>query len=162
MTALVSSSVSVILLSWAAGSFSLTSSLLFSSFKMTMRTSLLHTEQWCTWSHHLQLLQHSLKCSDVWQHFRKSVILCVWQLRQPSEINTPWLWIRIAVMYNDWWVLTWFNVMHSCTNRTFTLSSTRIPLVWEKWMYWASCCWSTKRTESTSTVTRVRAATYTL
>ncbi len=160
MTVLISSSVSVILLDWAAGSFSLTSLLLFSLFKMTMRTSLLHTEQWHVWSHHLQLSQHSLKCFDVQWHFKKSVIPHAWQLAQSAETNTLWLWIRIALMYNDWWVLIWFSVMCSCTNRTFTLSSARMALVWEKWVYWVSCCWSTKRTESTSTVTRVRVTTY--
>jgi len=160
MTALISDNADVILLDWAAGSFSLTSLLLFSSFKMTMRTSLLHTKQQHVWSCHLQLLQHSSKCFDVWQHFKKSVILCAWQLRQLTDINTSWLWIRIAFMYNSWCILTWFNAMCSCTNRTFTLNSTRMPLVWEKWVYEASCCWSTKRTELTSTVTRMRAAMY--
>jgi len=162
MTAFISSGVSAILLDWAAGSFSLTSLLLFSSFEMTMKTSLLHRKQWHTWSCHLQLLQHSLKCSDIWQHFKKSAILCAWQLRQLSEINTLWLWIRIAFMYDDWWVLTWFSVMCSHTNRTFTSDSARIPLVWEKWAYRTSCCWSTKRTESMLTDTRTKTATYTL
>ncbi len=162
MTAFISDSVDAILLDWAAGSLSLTSLLLFSLSEMTMRTSLLHTEQQCAWSCHLQLPQHSLKCFDVQRHSEKNIILCVWQLRQPSETNTPWLWIRIAFMYNSQWVLIWFNVMHSHTNRTFTLSSARIPLVWEEWAYWASCCWSTKRTELTSTATRVRAAMYAL
>jgi len=76
-TAFINSDVNMILLDQAAGSFSLTSLLLFSLFKMTMRMSLLHTEQQHVWSHHLQLLQHSLKCSDIQQHFRKNVILCV-------------------------------------------------------------------------------------
>ncbi len=161
-TALTNNSVDVILLDWAAGSLSLTLLLLSSLFEMIMRTSLLHMKQWHVWSHHLQLLQHSLKCSDIQQHSEKSIIPCAWQLAQSAEINTSWLWIRIAFMYNNQWVLTWFNMMHSCTNRTFTSSSTRMTLVWEKWVYWVSCCWSTKRTESTSTVTRVRATTYTL
>ncbi len=159
MTTALADSADVICLDWAAGSSSLTL-LLFSSFKMTMRTSLLHTEQQRAWSCHLQLLQHSLKCSDVQWHFKKNAILCVWQLTQLTEINTSWLWIRIALMYNGWWVLTWFSVMHSRTNRTFTSNSTRMALVWEKWVYWASCCWSTKRTESTLTAARMRAATY--
>ncbi len=161
-TTLISDSADAILLDQAAGSPSLTSLLLFSSSEMTMRTSLLRMKQQHAWSHHLQLLQHSLKCSDVQRHFRKSVILCVWQLAQSADINISWLWIRITFMYNSWWVLTWFNVMHSCTNKTFTSDSARMALVWEKWVYWASCCWSTKRTESTSTDTRMRAATYTL
>ena len=160
MTVLTDDGAGVILLDWAAGSLSLTSLLLFSSFKMTMRTSLLHTEQWHAWSRHLQLPQHSLKCSDVQRHFKKSVIPCVWQLTQPAETNTLWLWIRIAFMYDSQWVLTWFNVMHSRTNRTSTPGSARMALVWEKWAYWASCCWPTKRTESTSTAARVRATTY--
>jgi len=160
-TTFTDNSIDVILLDWAACSFLLTS-LLFSSSEMTMRTSLLRTEQQHAWLCHLQLLQHSLKCSDVWQHFKKSIILCAWQLTQSTETNTSWLWIRIALMYNNQWVLIWFDVMHSCTNRTFTLSSVRMTLVWEEWVYWASCCWSTKRTESTSTVTRVRTATYAL
>ena len=159
MTALVSDT-DVICLDWAACSFSLTL-LLFSSFEMTMRTSLLHTEQWAVWSHHLQLLQHSSKCSDIQQHFKKRVIPHVWQLIQLAEINTFWLWIRNTLMYNDWWVLIWFNVIQSCTNRTFTLSSTRMTIVWEKWAYWVSCCWSTKRTASSSAVTRTRATMYT-
>ncbi len=160
MITLISSSVDVIFLDWAAGSPSLTSLLLFSSSEMTMRTSLLHTEQWHAWSHHLQLLQHSLKCSDIWWHFKKNAILCVWQLAQPTETNTSWLWIRITLMYDSQWVLIWSDVMCSCTNRTFTLSSTRMTLVWEKWVYWVSCCWSMKRTESTSTAVKVRTATY--
>jgi len=162
MTALIDDSADVILLGWAAGSFSLTSSLSSSLFKMTMKTSLLRTEQQCAWSCHLQLLQHSLKCSDVQRHFKKSVILCVWQLRQPTDISTPQLWIRIAFMYNSQCILTWSDVMCSCMNRTFTLSSTRMPLVWEEWAYRVSCCWSMKRTELTSTAIRVRTATYTL
>ncbi len=162
MTASADSNVDVILLDWAAGSLSLTSLLLFSSFKMTMRTSLLRMKQWHAWSCHLQLLQHSSKCSDIQQHFKKNAILCVWQLTQPAGINTSWLWIRIAFMYDSQWVLTWFSVMCSCTNKTFTLSSTRMTLVWEEWVYWVSCCWSTKRTESTSTAARTRTTTYAL
>jgi len=161
MTTVSVSNVNVICLSWAACSLSLTL-LLFSSFKMTMRMSLLHTEQWAAWSCHLQLSQHSLKCFDVWWHFKKNVILCVWQLIQLTETNTLWLWIRITLMYNGQWVLTWFNMIQSCTNETFTLNSIRMTLVWEKWVYWVSCCWSTKRTESSSAVTRVRMTTYTL
>ncbi len=161
MTTTLIISADVILLDWAADSFSLTS-LLFSSFKMMMRTSLLHMKQWAVWSCHLQLSQHSLKCFNVQWHFKKSVILCVWQLVQPAEINTSWLWIRITLMYNDQWVLTWFDRIQSRTNRTFTSDSARMPLVWEKWVYWASCCWSTKRTESSSAVTRARVTTYAL
>ena len=161
-TTLISSDADVIHLSWAACSLSLTL-LLFSLFKMTMRMSLLHTEQQAAWSHHLQLLQHSLKCSDVQRHnSEKSVILCVWQLIQPSETNTPRLWIRIVLMYNGQWVLIWFDMIQSCTNRTFTLSSMRMPLVWEKWVYWVSCCWSTKRTESSSAAVRMRVTMYVL
>ncbi len=161
MTTAFISNTDVICLDWAACSPSLTL-LLFSSFKMTMRTSLLCTKQWAAWSCHLQLLQHSLKCSDVWRHFKKSAIPCVWQLIQLSEINTLWLWIRIALMYNSQWVLIWFDMIQSCTNRTFTLSSMRMTLVWEKWVYWVSCCWSTKRTESLSAVTRIKVTMYTL
>ncbi len=128
MTALISGDADVIRLDWAAHSFSLTL-LLFSSSEMTMRTSLLHTEQQAAWSCHLQLLQHSLKCSDIQQHSEKSVIPHVWQLVQLSESNTPWLWIRITLMYDSWWVLIWFNMIQSHTNRTFTSSSARMPLV---------------------------------
>ena len=151
--------VNVICLDWAAHSFSLTL-LLFSSFKMTMRTSLLCMKQWAAWSCHLQLSQHSLKCFNVQWHFRKSLILHVWQLVQLTEINTLWLWIRIALMYDNQWVLTWFNIIQSCMNKTFTLSSVRMIIVWEKWAYWVSCCWSTKRTEFSLTVTRMRVTTY--
>ncbi len=161
-TTLISSDVSVILLSWAADSLSLTSLLLFSSSEMTMRTSLLHTEQQHAWLCHLQLLQHSLKCFDVQRHFEKSVILCAWQLTQPAEINTLWLWIRIMLMYDSQWVLIWFSVMCSCTNRTFTSNSVRMTFVWREWTYWVSCCWSTKRTKLTSTATRMRVTTYAL
>ncbi len=161
MMTILTDDADVICLDWAAGSSSLTLPL-FSLFKMTIRMSLLCTEQWAVWSCHLQLSQHSLKCFDIQWHFKKSVISCVWQLIQSTEINTLWLWIRIALMYNEWWVLIWFSVIHYCMNETFTLSSTMMTLVWEKWVYWMSCCWSTKRTESTLTLTRMRAATYTL
>jgi hypothetical protein len=53
-----------------------------------------------------------------------------WQLIQLSEINTFWLWIRM-----HWcmpWVLIWFDVIHCCTNRTFTLSRARMTIVWEE------------------------------
>jgi hypothetical protein len=149
-----------ILLSWAAGSFSLTL-LLFSLFKMTMRTSLLYR----TVSSMIMSLAVTATLIEMFwcmTTFQKSVILHVWQFVQLTEINTLWLWIRITLMYDDWWVLIWFNRIQSCTNKTFTSNSMRMPLVWEKWVYWVSCCWSTKRTESSSTVTRVRAATYTL
>jgi len=149
----------VICLDWAACSFSLTL-LLFSSSEITMRTSLLHTEQQQAWSHHLQLSQHSLKCFDVWWHSEKNVILHAWQLIQLAKTNTPWLWIRIALMYISWWVLIWFSVICYCMNRTFTLNSARMTIVWEEWTYWASCCWSTKKTELTSTAARVRTTTY--
>jgi len=121
-------SVSMICLDWAACSSSLTL-LLFSLFEITMRMSLLCTKQWAVWSCHLQLLQHSLKCSDVWWHFKKSVIPHVWQLIQSAEINTLWLWIRIALMYNSWWVLIWFSVTHCCMNKMFTLSSAKMTIV---------------------------------
>ena len=100
MTTLISDSVSVICLNWAAHSSSLTL-LLFSLSEMTMRTSLLHTEQWAVWSRHLQLPQHSLKCFDIQRHSEKSVISCAWQLIQSSETNTLWLWIKITLMYNN-------------------------------------------------------------
>jgi len=130
----------------------------FSSFKMTMSTSLLHTEQWAAWSRHLQLLQHSLKCFDIQQHFKKSIILHFWQSVQLTEINMPWLWIKITLMYNSQWVLIWFNVIQFCTNRTLSSSRARMIIVWEKWAYKASCCWSTSRTELTLTFTQIRTA----
>jgi hypothetical protein len=135
---------------------------LFSLFKMMMSTSLLCTEQWAAWSPHLQLLQHSLKCSDVQWHFEKSVILHSQQLIQLLRINTSWLWIRMALMYDSWWVLTWFSVIQCCTNETFTSHSARMIIVWEKWAYRVSCCWSTKRTELTSAATQTKVTTYTL
>ncbi len=159
-TASVDNNISTIHLDWAACSLSLTLSS-FSSSEITMRTSLLHMKQWVVWSCHLQLSQHLLKCFDVQWHFKKSVILCVWQLIQSVKTNTPWLWIRIALMYNDQWVLIWFSVIHYCTNKMFTLSSVRMIIVWKEWVYWVSCCWSTKRTKLTSTATRARTATYT-
>ena len=133
--------------------------LLFSLFKMTMSISLLCMKQWAAWSCHLQLLQHSLKCFDVWRHFKKSVILCFWQSVQLTKINTSWHWIRITLMYNNWWVLIWFNVIQFCTNRTLSLNRVRMIIVWEKWVYKASCCWSILRTELTLTLIRMRAAT---
>jgi hypothetical protein len=45
--------------------------LLFSLSEMTMRMSLLCMKQWAVWSCHLQLLQHSSKCSDIWWHFKR-------------------------------------------------------------------------------------------
>ncbi len=161
MMTVLTDSVSVIYLDWAACSFSLTL-LLFSLSEMTMRTSLLHMKQQAVWSCHLQLSQHSLKCFDVWWHSEKSVILCFWQLIQLTEFNTFWLWIKIALMYNGWWVLIWFSVIQSCMNEMFTLSSVRMIIVWEKWVYWVSCCWLTKRTELSSAATRMRTATYAL
>ena len=125
-------SADMICLDWAAHSLSSALSS-FSLFKMTMRTSLLCMKQWAVWSCHLQLLQHSLKCSDIWWHFKKSVILHFWQLIQSTEINTLWLWIKIALMYNSWWVFICFNVIQSCMNKTFTLSSVRMILVWWEW-----------------------------
>jgi hypothetical protein len=120
-------------LSWLSSMLISLTLLLFSLSEMTMRTSLLHTEQWAVWSCHLQLSQHSLKCFDVWWHFKKNVISCVWQLTT-AEINTLWLWIRIALMYDNWWVLIWFSVTHCCTNKMFTLSSTRMTIVWREWV----------------------------
>ncbi len=132
MTASADSRVSAICLSLAMCSFSLALSL-FSSFKIIMSTSLLCTEQQAAWSCHLQLLQHSLKCFDAQWHFKKSVILCFWQSVQLSEINMLWLWIRITLMYNDWWVLICCNVIQICTNKTLSLSRVRMIIVWEKW-----------------------------
>jgi len=126
MTVFADSRISAICLDLAMCSPSLTLSL-FSSFKMTISTSLLCTEQWAAWSHHLQLLQHSLKCFDVQQQFRKSVILHFWQLVQSSEINMLWLWIRIVLMYNDWWVFICCSVIWVCTNKT--LSSNRVKMI---------------------------------
>ena len=139
MTAFVSSEISAICLSLTTHSFSLMLSS-FSSFKMTMSTLLLHTEQQTTWSCHLQLLQHSLKCFNIWQHSEKSVILHFWQSVQSSKINTLWLWIRITLMYNDWWVLICCNVIQFCMNKMLSLSRVKIIIVWEKWAYKASCC----------------------
>ena len=158
MTTSVSDSADMILLGWAAGSLSLTLLLLFSLSEMTMRMSLLHTEQQHAWSHHLQLLQHSLKCFDVQWHFKKSVISCFWQLVQSVKINTSWLWIKIALMYDSWWVLIWADVIQFCTNKMLSLSRVRMTIVWEKWAYKASCCWSTQRTELTLMFTRMRTA----
>ncbi len=139
MITLTDSRADVICLSLATHSFSLTL-LLFSSFKMTMSTSLLCTKQWAAWSCHLQLLQHLLKCFDVQQHFKKSVILCFWQSVQLLKINMLWLWIRITLMYNDWWVHICCSVIQFCTNKTLSLNRVRIIIVWEKWVYKVSCC----------------------
>jgi len=157
-TVLINSKADAICLSLAMCSFSLMS-LFLSLFEMTMSTSLLCTEQWAAWSHHLQLLQHSLKCFDIQQHFKKSIILCFWQLIQLSEINMSWLWIRITLMYNSWWVLICCDVIQIHTNRMLSLNRVRITIVWEKWVYKANCCWSTSRTKLTSVFTRARATT---
>ncbi len=138
-TVLVSSKVSAIHLDLAMCSFSSTL-LLFSLFKMTMNTSLLHIKQWAAWLHHLQLLQHSLKCFGVQWHFKKDVILHFWQSVQLSEINMLWLWIKITLMYNSWWVLICCSVIQICTNKTLSLSRARMTIVWRKWVYKASCC----------------------
>ncbi len=155
MTVSVSNKINAIHLDLAMCSPSLTL-LLFSSSEMTMSTSLLHTEQWAAWSCHLQLLQHSLKCFDVQWHFKKSVILHFWQSVQLTEINTPQLWIRIALMYNNWWVLIWTSVIQFHINKTLSSDRVRMTIVWEKWVYKASCCWSTQKTELTSVFTRMR------
>jgi hypothetical protein len=149
----------VICLDWAACSFSLTL-LLFSSSEMTMRTSLLHTEQW-QHDHITCSYAHSLKCFDVWWHLKRTSYF-MWQLIQLAEINTPWLWIRIALMYNSWWVLIWFSVIQLLYKQNIHTEQHRMIIVWEEWAYWASCCWSTKKTESTSAATRVRTTTYAL
>ncbi len=154
----VSSRVSAICLSLTMCSPS-SALLLFSLFKMTMSTLLLCTEQWAAWSGHLQLSQHSLKCFDVWQHFKKSVILCFWQSVQLTKINMFWLWIRIVLMYNSQWVLIWAKVIQFCMNRMLSLSRVRMIIVWEKWAYKASCCWSTSRTELTLMFTQMRMTT---
>ncbi len=125
------SRANVICLSLTMYSFSLTSSS-FSSSEMTMNTLLLCTEQQAVWSHHLQLLQHSLKCSDVQQHFKKSVILHFWQLIQLTEINTFWLWIRITLMYDDQWVFIWISVIQFHMNKMLSLSRVRMTIVWKK------------------------------
>ncbi len=158
MTASVNSKISAICLDLAMCSLS-SMSLVFSLFKMTMSTSLLHTEQWAAWSHYLQLLQYSLKCSDVQQHFKKSVILCFWQSVQLSEINTSQLWMRITLMYNSWWVLICCNVIQICTNKTLSLNRARMIIVWERWAYKASCYWLTSRTELTSVSAKAKATT---
>jgi hypothetical protein len=118
----------VILLDWAAGSFSLTL-LLFSSFKMTMRTSLLHTEQWAviTSLAVTATLTEMFWCTTT---FQKSVILCVWQLIQLTEINTLWLWIRIALMYNTD-EFSSDSMWYIAVQTEHSLSSTRMTLVWE-------------------------------
>jgi len=154
----VDSEISTICLDLAMCSFSLTLSL-FSSFKMTMNTLLLCTEQWAAWSCHLQLLQHSLKCFDVQWHFKKSVILCFWQSVQLSEINMLWLWIKIALMYNDWWVLTCCSVIQFCTNRILSLNRAKMTIVWREWAYEASCCWLILKTELTSASAQMKTAT---
>ncbi len=132
-------------------------SLLFSLFKIMMSTLLLCTEQWAAWSCHLQLSQHLLKCFDVQWHFKKSVILHFWQSVQLSEINTLWLWIRIALMYDSQWILICCSVIQFHMNKMLSLSRVRMTIVWEKWAYKASCCWSTSRTELTSVFTQTKA-----
>jgi hypothetical protein len=82
--------------------------------------------------------------------FQKSVILMFLTVSTTVRNQHIWLWIRIALMYNDWWVLICCNVIQICTNRTLSLSRARMIIVWEKWAYKASCCWSTLRTELTS------------
>jgi len=157
-TVFVSSEISAICLSLAMCSFS-SVLLLFSSFKMMMSTLLLCTEQWAAWSNHLQLLQHLLKCFDVWQHFKKNVILHFWQLIQLTEINILWLWIKIVLMYNSQWVLIWVSVIQFCMNGTLSLSRVRMIIVWRKWAYKESCCWSISRTELTLMSVRMRTMT---
>jgi len=157
-TASVSSEVDAIHLSLAMHSLSLTL-LLFSLSEMIMSTSLLCTKQWAAWSQHLQLLQHLLKCSDIQQHSEKNIISCFWQSVQSAEINTFWLWIRITLMYDSWWILIWVDVIQFYMNKMLSLIRVRMTIVWEKWTYKASCCWSTQRIELTSVFTRTRTAT---
>ncbi len=130
-TASADSEVNAIHLSLATCSLS-SVLLLFSLFKMTMSTSLLCMKQWAAWSHHLQLSQHLSKCFNVQQHSEKSVISHFWQSVQLSKINTLWLWIRIVLMYNNWWVLICCNVIQFCINRTLSSDRAKIIIVWEK------------------------------
>jgi hypothetical protein len=115
----------------------------------------LHTEQRRMWSRHLQLLQHSLKCSDVRRHFKRAPY-CVpdsWDNRQKSTHSDSESGLHLCTTVNEFSPgLMWCVAVQT----EHSLSSTRMTLVWEKWAYWASCCWSTKRTESTSTATKQR------
>jgi hypothetical protein len=142
----------VILLDWAAGSFSLTSLLLFSS------------SRW-QWEHHC-----CIQNSDMHGHITCSYCNTHWNVLMYNDISKE-CHTHVSDSWYNWQKSThsdseselhWCTTLMSshliqcdvCTNRTFTLSSTRMTLVWEEWVYWVSCCWSTKRTESTSTATR--------
>jgi hypothetical protein len=122
------SNISVICLDWAACSFSLTL-LLFSSLRWQWEhhCCIQNSEQH---DHHLQLSQHSLKCL-MYDNILKKSVIHVFDSWYNCRNQHTWLWIRIALMYDNWWVLIWFNVIHCCTNKTFTLSSTRMTIVWE-------------------------------
>ena len=159
-TALINSSVDVICCCWETCPPSSASLLLSLSFRMTMTTSLLCMKQWAAWSHHLQLLQHFLKCSDIQWHFKKSVILHFWQSVQLSEINTSLLWIRIAFMYNDWWDKICCLKICLCMKRTSQSEKTKITIIWKEWMKMHSCCTSTERTEFASFAVAMRACWY--
>jgi len=154
---LIDSNVNVICHCWETHSSSSISSLSSSSFKMTKTTLLLYMKQWATWLHHLQLLQHFLKCFNVQWHFKKSVILCFWQSVQLLEINTLLLWIRIAFMYDDWWDRICCLKICSHMKKTLWLKRTKITMIWEKWTKMCSCCALTERTEFTSFTAAVRA-----
>jgi len=149
-TASADSSADAICHCWETHSLSLISSLSSSSFRMTMTTLLLCMKQWAVWSCHLQLLQHSLKCFDIQQHFKKSIILHFWQSVQLSEINTLLFWIRIAFMYDDQWDRICCSEICLCTKKTSQSERIKITIIWEEWMKMHSCCALTERTEFAS------------
>ena len=125
-----------------------------------MTTLLLCTKQWVVWSHHLQLLQYLSKCFDIWQHFKKSIILHFWQFIQLSEINTSLFWIRITFMYNDQWDRICCLKICSCTKRTLWSKRIKMTMIWEEWMKTHSCCTLIKRTEFASFAAAMRAHWY--
>ena len=75
-----------------------------------------HSHWHCCCSHHLR-----------WQWER---YCCIQNSEQRDHTTCSYCNIHWNVlMYNDWWILTWFDVIHFCTNETFTLSSMRMVLV---------------------------------
>jgi hypothetical protein len=120
-TTFTDSRIDAICLDLAMHSPSLTLSL-FLLFEMTISTLLLCTEQWAAWSCHLQLLQHSLKCFDIWWHFKR-VSYCVsdcqynWQKSTHSDFKSESHWCTMTDEFLS--ELMWYNsVQTKCCHQT--------------------------------------------
>jgi hypothetical protein len=127
--------------------------LLFSSFEMTMSTLFAYK---AVSSVITSLAVAATLIEMFWcmMTFQKSIILCFWQSAQLTEINT----LTLNQNHIDVWQLMSSHLSWCDTvlyKQMLSLSRVRMIIVWEKWVYKASCCWST-RTESASVSARMR------